>query len=92
MGDEHSRMTLSVAQVVAMNEALTGASPSVSDAAARIGRGEVVPDEDAEAVVNALSEAMLSNEGFDGQGLTTRGIEIDDIIGVVQQMSEHFYG
>jgi hypothetical protein len=34
---------------------------------------------------------MLDRDGFDGEALTARGIEIDDLIGTVQQMSEHFY-
>jgi hypothetical protein len=34
---------------------------------------------------------MLSGEGFDGAELTVSGIRIDDVIGIVQQMSEHFY-
>jgi len=31
---------------------------------------------------------MLDRDGFDGKALTARGIEIDDLIGTVQQMSE----
>jgi len=84
-------MTLSAAQVEVMNEALAGSPDLVIAAAAKIGRGEVVPDEDAEAVVDALADAMLGDEGFDGESLNQRGVQIDDVIGLVQQMSEHFY-
>jgi len=74
-----------------MNEVLAEAPEHVTAAAAKIGRGEVVPDDEAEAVVSALADAMLGEEGFDGQALTPRGVQIDDLIGIVQQMSEHFY-
>ena len=83
-------MKLSVAQVALMNDALAEAAPDVLNTAARISRGEAVPDEDAEAVIDALAIVMLG-EGFDGEDLTARGREIDDIVGIVEQMSEHFY-
>ena len=64
----------------------------MTDAATRIGRGEVVPDEDANAVVEALAGAMLSDAGYnEREGLTAFGLQIDDLIGIVQQASEHFY-
>jgi hypothetical protein len=47
--------------------------------------------DDADPPVIDTSEAMLSDVGFDGEALTARGAQIDDIIGIVQQMSEHFY-
>ena len=85
-------MKLTPAQARFMNEGLVHEPRHVIDAAARIGRGEVVPDEDAQAVVDALANLMLSDEGYsEAEGLTERGIEIDNLIGVVQQMSEHFY-
>ena len=74
-----------------MREVLVRAPQSVIDAAERIGAGEAVPDDDAEAVANALAAAMLDNEGYDGQELTARGREVDGIVGIVQQMSVHFY-
>ena len=74
-----------------MSEALAGAPRHLSDAAVRIGRGEVVSDADAEVVVDALATAMLDKGYSEADGLTERGIEIDKLIGVVQQMSEHFY-
>ena len=91
MPDEHERLRLSVGQVDLMNEVLAGAPALVLAAAERIGRGEVVPDDDAEAVANALADVMLDRDGFDGEALTAQGIEIDDLIGTVQQMAEHFY-
>jgi hypothetical protein len=91
MVEQPDRIKLSGAQVVLMREVLTGAPPSVAEAAEGIGRGEVVSDSDAEAVVDALVAAMLGEEGYDGSGLTARGCEIDDIIGVAQQMSQSFY-
>ena len=81
-------LRLSVGQVDLMNEVLAGAPALILAAAERIGRGEVVPDDDAEAVANALADVMLDRDGFDGKALTARGIEIDDLIGTVQQMSE----
>ncbi len=42
--------------------------------------------------MDALANVMLGDHGFsEAQGLSGRGIEIDDRIGVVQQMSEQFY-
>lgn len=85
-------MKLTPAQATLLNEVLVGAPRQVTDAALRIGRGEVLPDAEVEAVVDALANVMLSDQGYsETQGLTERGIEIDDLIGVVQQMSEHFY-
>ena len=85
-------MKLTPAQATLLNEALVGAPRHLTDAALRIGRSEVVPDAEAEAVVDALANVMLSDQGYsEAQGLTERGIEIDKLIGVVQQMSEHFY-
>jgi len=83
-------MKLRRAQATLMNEALVGAPRHVTEAAMRIGRGEVVPGADAEAVVAALADVMTEAYS-EADGLTERGIEIDDLIGVVQQMSEHFY-
>jgi hypothetical protein len=34
---------------------------------------------------------MLVSPNFEGDELTGRGIEIDRLIGVVQQLSERFY-
>lgn len=91
MPDERGRLRLSTDQVALMNEVLGGAPPQILDAAERISRGEVVPDDDAEAVAGALADRMLDRDGFDGEALTARGIEVDDLIGIVRQMSEHFY-
>jgi hypothetical protein len=74
-----------------MNEVLAQSPPDVRAAAARIARGEVVPDEAADAVVNDLAAAMLAGENFEGEEPTGRGLEIDGLVGIVQQMSEHFY-
>jgi hypothetical protein len=35
--------------------------------AERIGRGEVAPDDDAEAVASALPDRSLDRDGFDGE-------------------------
>jgi hypothetical protein len=91
MASEPERLTLSPKQVDLMDDVLAKAPPHVREAATRVARGEVVADEVAEEVVDALAAAMLDDEGFDGQELTPRGIEIDGLIGIVQQMSEHFY-
>jgi hypothetical protein len=88
---EPTRFGLTAEQVALMREVLVRAPQSVIDAAERIGAGEAVPDDDAEAVANALAAAMLDNEGYDGQELTARGREVDGIVGIVQQMSVHFY-
>lgn len=92
MADGSQRKTVTPAQATLMNEVLLGAPRHVTEAAVRIGQGEVVSDVDAEAVVGALATAMLGDKGYSqAGGLTERGIEIDKLIGVVQQMSEHFY-
>jgi hypothetical protein len=88
---EPTRFGLTAEQVALMREVLVRAPQSVIDAAERIGAGEAVPDDDAEAVANALAAAMLDNEGYDGQELTAGGREVDGIVGIVQQMSVHFY-
>lgn len=84
-------MHLSAAQVGVMRDAVRSAPDRVREVASRIAQGEVVPDSDAMAVVDAMTEAMLSDEGFDGEELTGWGRQIDDCIGIVQQYSEHFY-
>ena len=91
MADNPRRMTLSVAQIALMREVLGAAPPNVTEAVERVSRGEVVPDEDADVVVDALATAMLNDEGYQGDELTARGRQIDDIVGVVQQMSQRFY-
>lgn len=87
---EPERITLTADQVGLMNEALEGASPHVLLAAARIAQGLVVTDDDADTVVGALTAVMLTDYTRD-EGLTDRGNEIDGLIGVVQQMAEHFF-
>jgi hypothetical protein len=84
------RKKLSDAQVALMREVLAGAPATVIEAAERIGRGEVVSDGDAEAVVDTLTAGMLS-QGYDGDELTTRARQIDGIIGVAQQRAQSFY-
>jgi hypothetical protein len=91
MSNQHQRLTLSRDQVALMNEVLASSPPGVLAVAAKIAKGEVVQDEDAHAVVDALAAAMLVSSNFQGDELAARGIEIDGLIGVVQQMSEHFY-
>lgn len=49
-----------------MNEALAGAAPDVVDAAKRVGEGEVLPDSAVDAVVDALSAAMLNEPSLRG--------------------------
>lgn len=81
------RIKLSAAQVQLLHDALRTAPASVRDSAARIAEGAVPPDAEVEPVVDALADA-LDAEYSEGAGLTERGNSIDDIIGVVQQMSE----
>ncbi len=88
MSEQPKRIRLSPQQIVLMRETLSGCPASVRDTADRVGRGEVVADNAANAVVDALVAAMLEDAY---EGLTARGCQIDDIIGVVQQMSEGFY-
>jgi hypothetical protein len=88
--DERQRLRFSGEQVALMLEVLEGAAPSVRRVAARAGHGEVVSDAEAEELVNALSDVMLDQE-CDAEGLTARGIAIDDLIGIARQMSEDFY-
>ena len=61
-----------------------------SDEVALLAARQIGNDVDVE-VVDALADAMLGEEGFDGESLNQRGVQIDDVIGLVQQMSEHFY-
>lgn len=92
MPDEVNRLALSVEQIAVMNEVLADAPPKVRATAAKIASREIVPDDDAEEVVDALARAMLADSAnFDGDELIGRGVEIDRVIGIVQQMSEHFY-
>jgi hypothetical protein len=91
MNAQPERIKLSAAGASLLRELVAGSPPAVREAAERIAVGEAVSDDDANAVVDVLSDAMLGDAGFDGEALTARGVQIDDIIGVVQQMSEHFY-
>ena len=91
MSDDPRRTELTPAQVTLMHDVLADAPRRIKDAADRIGRGEVVPDPDAEAVVGALADAMAEDYS-ETEGLSARGLAIDEFIGIVQQMSEHFYG
>jgi hypothetical protein len=89
--DDQKRIRLTDAEVTLMNNALEGASLSVLDVAVRIGKGEVVPDEDAQTLADALCDVMLGKEYDPDQGLTLQGAAIRDVIATVHQMSEHYY-
>ena len=92
MADEQQRIRLSSAEAAFLTEIVAGYPNQVRAAAALIASGQVVPDEDAELVVDALSNEMLGDRGYNERdGLTEFGLRIDDIISVAQQMSEHFY-
>lgn len=84
-------MKLSEAQVALIREVLDGKPPSLLRLAEQVGRGEVVSDREADELVGALSDVMLDQEYNDVDGLTARGRAIDDVLGIVQQMSEGFY-
>jgi hypothetical protein len=85
------RVKFSDADRALLRELVADSPPAVRAAAERIVSGEAVPDDDADAIVDVLSDAMLGDAGFDGEALTARGVRIGDMIGIVQQMSEHFY-
>jgi hypothetical protein len=91
VNEQPERIKLSAAGASLLRELVADSPSAVRAAAERIATGEPVPDDDAEAVVDVLSDAMLAEQGFDGEALTARGVQIDEIIGIVQQMSEHFY-
>ena len=61
-----------------MNDVLANSPARVQAAAAKIASGELVPDGDAEAAVDALAAAMLASDNFEGDELTRRGIEDRD--------------
>src|SRR5437868_1538363 len=65
-------MKLSDAQIALMREVLADRPPPVVEAADRLGRGEVISDEDADTLVEALTAAMLSEKGYDAHELTAR--------------------
>jgi hypothetical protein len=86
--EESKRLILSVAQAALLHEVVRASSPSLLRIAERVAQGEVVRAEEADALVEALAEVML---GDDDLGLSEQGLAIDDLIGIVQQMSEDFY-
>ncbi len=88
MADEQGRVTLTAAQSARLVELLAGEAASVREAAERIGQGQVVPDAEAESVRWALEAAKLL-DGYDGEKLNDRGREIEGIISVVMQRSQH---
>jgi hypothetical protein len=90
MPNQHERLLLSREQVALMNEVLADSPSRIKETAAKVANGEVVPDGDADAVVDALAAAMVATDNL-GNELTGRGVEIDGLIGVVAQLSEHFY-
>jgi hypothetical protein len=77
------RIKLSAAQAALLLDVIPASPPAVREAAERIAQGQVVPDDEAKAVVNVLAEAMFADGEINPA--------IDNIIGIVQQMSEHFY-
>jgi hypothetical protein len=89
--EQPKRMKLSVAQVALIRELLDGKPPSLLRLAEQVGRGEVLSDPEADELVDALSDVMLNDEYDDLTGLTARGMAIEDVLGIVQQMSEGFY-
>jgi len=88
--DEPVRLTFSGAQVILMRQVLANAPASVVDTGERMMRGEVVLRPEAEAVVSVLLAAFAAEDIYD-DGPTARGKQIDDLIGVAQQMSDDFY-
>ena len=58
----------------------------------RVARNEIVFQcSDAHALVDVLASEMLANYDEEERGLNEQGLAIDDMIGIVQQMSEDFY-
>jgi hypothetical protein len=90
VADEPIRHKFSDAQVELLRQVLVGASPAVVDTGERMARGEVVQRPDAEAVVDVLFAAFVAEDIYD-EGLTPRGKQIDDLIGIAVQMSLDFY-
>jgi hypothetical protein len=91
VSSEPERLRLSAVQVVLMRELLVRAEPDVALTAERIAEGKPQPEAEVDALVSELSASMLSAPGFDGEELTEHRRQIDDIAGIVQQMSETFY-
>jgi methylmalonyl-CoA mutase N-terminal domain/subunit len=88
VSEEPKRLRLTPAQIKLMIEVVAGASSSLRQVADRIARGDVIPQDDVNELADFLADAM---EYTDEEGLTERGVQIDDIIGVVYQLSEDFF-
>ena len=74
-----------------MLEIITERRPPLVPLAERVAHGEIISDIEAEDLTNALADVMLEDEWSEGIGFTPRGAAIDDLLGIVRQMSEGFY-
>jgi hypothetical protein len=91
VSSEPERRKLTPAQVALLRDVLVRADPEVVSTAERIVQGEPQPDDEVTAPVDELLASMLGTRGVDDEP-SERGRQIDDLIGIVQQMSEGFYG
>jgi hypothetical protein len=88
---EPNRLTLSDQQAALLQEIIAERRPSLVPLAERVARGEVIPDIEADDLTSALADVMMEDEWSEDTGFTPRGAAIDDLLGVVRQMSDDFY-
>jgi hypothetical protein len=74
-----------------MYEALADAPEPIVSVADRVAQFEVVPQTEADALVDILANVMLEQGHDEEAGLNDFGLRVDDVIGVVAQMSEDFF-
>ena len=98
MGEELQRLAalnpkpqrLSTEQIALLVATIGERAPHLVPVAERLGRGKSVNDHDIDQIEEVLAQEMAM-EYSDAHGLTGRGIEMDDLIGVVRQHGESFF-
>lgn len=87
---EPGRLGFTTGQAAVLRHVMADAPTRLRTLAERAARNQVLSDEDAEALVAALTDEML-RDYTEEDGLSARGKEIDDLIGIANQLAESFY-
>jgi hypothetical protein len=74
-----------------LRDTLATAAPQLLPVVEKLERGDQLRDDEADALEDVLADEMTADYSEE-EGLTQRGRELDNLIGVVRQQAESFFG